>query len=836
MLFIHMGIEGGSPRAVTMKARNFAKPALLFLLAVWTVGAAAKTTPRMAFTRWMVGTIVSSEGDERQVCFSHTEYVCPRLVPGRDAVLINSLRGGRMGIWLYSFDGSRRRICDGDQVAVSPDGKSIAFRRNGAIYIRSLSDGSERRVSPAGWKDCSFPSFCGTQALVFVRGSGPNAQLYIMKLAGSHAPRLSAKGEISSAPSCSRDGRIVGFQDGAHIYLASAAGGPKRQATWAAGVQSWPVLSSDGKRLAYVQSPTVVDGPRHVYVIDLEKPTKALLAARNVMPGPDWNGVGFEDGYRVEVPVAEASAWKAASASIPLNAPQIAPPKWQQISLPATNLSAAVAVRTSWGALVVGQNSIAFSLGREKGMSAALTVALADSHGNPVTKLSTAYIGQNSPAYIRLKINGLCSGKKRQFTLDIHKAHPLLAIGGDGHAIINANFAAVLIPDRLATDIAVFPQDNASRQIQLPSCPMLVCLADQGLGQLTVLMPSRKQVASVQQQAKQLKAIHVSLGGETIWLGYLRREEVWQTTQMRKAGGKWEILWRNPFPGKWRAALCGSDWAVSRMVVEDSSRRKKWRSLDVISNLPAAPERSFIYCYGRTANTPLTLLTPMDVAYEALGIAAAHELVDLEGIRSYRHAPEFVPYKHPKVCLRLLGFIRNRDRPGGEKKIRDVCRDIKLTFLGLDERLGEYERFTSTMARISGRTKADKQFVQALVDAAKKAQASVREIKIPPRSEVEKAADSYVQGKGKYDALEQAVTQSLDKRLEALSIYRSLARKVRVTATMAFVQGRISRELCEQVRATAWSILRKRYYLEDDWLGEQPLGGPEVPYEKVMGL
>ena len=252
--------------------------------------------------------------------------------------------------------------------------------------------------------------------------------------------------------------------------------------------------------------------------------------------------------------------------------------------------------------------------------------------------------------------------------------------------------------------------------------------------------------------------------------------------------------------------------------------------------MSGAPEQSFIYLYGRTVNTSPHLLTPLDLAYDTLGISGAVNVLDIDGIRRYRHAREYVPYKHPRVCLRILGWIYTLSRPGAMKKAQDVYRDIKLTFQGLADRLAEYEKFASALTAVSGRTDGDRKFMAAVAAAVRNAQARAAEQKVPPQEKMDKAFAKYKKNTDNTGPLEEVVNQTLEARLAALRAYRGLAQWVRMAAGRALIEGRISPELAERLRSMAWQVLRLRYYLEDDWRGERPIGGPEVPYEKVMSL
>lgn len=815
---------------------GLAAAAILAAPSAWPDPNQAGPPPRMLFTRWMVGTILKTPDDERLVNFSHGDYVAPRLVPGEDAFLLNSKRGGRMGIWLFDFNGQGRRICDGDQVSISADGKRIVFRRRGAIYLRDLHTGAELRVSPQGWNNCTFPSFVPDGRVLFVAAAAKTSRLYLIGPQGREKPRLLAEGNIPSAPRCSPDGKLVAFQNGPHIYLVHVDGTGLRRLTWAPGVQSWPVWSADGKRLAYLQSPTTVDGPHHVYIVSVDNPTRAILAARNVMPGPDWNGRGFQDGYQVQLPHARPAAWVLEGDGGEEALKSIGKEPWRALSMPAKGLTGLVAITSASLALAVdcARAHLVLLQRRKEELSPIITVRLTDPNAAAATCFTDLCLDASSPDAVQLSLVAQCQRKKRLFNLALNHAHPLLAISGQGLALVQFPFAAAVLPDRLAADLVITPAASGPAELPVPQCPMLLCLSGSGDALYTIITPEQQQSIALEHNSDKFTGMRVDVGGGTIWLSFLSGERLWRQAQLRRADSQWQIRWTNPFAGLWRTAVPARPDAVAFMVAEDSPRRSKWRSFAELSALSDKPDRALIYLYGRTANTPPALLTPSDALYEALGLAA-DEVIDIEGIRAYRHAPEPVPYKHPKVCLRLIEWMQHMDRPGGEKKARDVCRDIKLTFRGLDARLAEYQHFITSLAAIKGQAESERQFLSDLAAQAAKATGPGRR-KMTPYEEIKQAADQDMRADKARKRLRQTVERALEERLAALRAYRAFARRVRLAAGKALLAGRISPSLCHKLRAMAWNVLRHRYYLEDDWLGEQPIGGPEVPHEKVLSL
>src|SRR5262249_44985438 len=134
----------------------------------------------------------------------------PRFSPNGKQILFTRLRGGFPEVWLMNRDGSRPGfLTKGSQASWAPDGRSILFIQDNQTFVRDLTSGAERRVTPEAWERCGTPAFApdGRHFAVASRHSGEIA-IFILSLDGRENARLGTA-EACCTPQWSRDGKTI---------------------------------------------------------------------------------------------------------------------------------------------------------------------------------------------------------------------------------------------------------------------------------------------------------------------------------------------------------------------------------------------------------------------------------------------------------------------------------------------------------------------------------------------------------------------------------------------------------------------------------------------------
>jgi len=809
----------------------------------------------LVFTRTMAGTYLAVGDDQVQVSFAHGDYIHPRLLPGGRSILLNSRRGGRPGIWMQDIEGGGRgRLCDGEQVSVASDGRSIVFRREGVIIQRDLTSAAEQMVSPAGWASCSHPSFCADGRVLFVSTDQGTDKVWLADPASPAAPRLLFEGDIRSTPRCSPNGQMVAYQNGAHLYLLDVPTQRSRRLTFAGGVQSWPMWSQDGNSVAYLQAPSALDGPWHVYRVPIESPRDVCLMLQDVEPGPDWDGLGFSGGEPTKLQGEGVRLWASENpVKVAPGAQELPKPEGGWMRLPANGATTTgdLLVECEWGGLYLSAaTGTGFLAERRNGaLAETAQVRLLGRHGEEARRIESIAVSAPSVDGARMEAAfALDGGGTAKALLSVSRTRPLLELAPTGNltgARVQRPLRLAVVPDRLASDLIYDPSEYDTQAVPLPRSPFVLGVPAGKGGLLMVVTPSPEQTMELvrSKEGGGFSGIDARCGGGSVFVSVLPGEGLCREAEVKAAaeGQAWQVVWSNPFAAQWRLATRGRNAGFAMMRTVDSPTDTEALPVEEAGEGTAAPSQALIYAYGRSQNTPLDRVMPVDILYDALGIDGASRLLDIEGIRTYRHAEEWVPYKDPRVALKVISWIRRRDRPATQQKIDDVCHDILLSLQGLDSRAGEYERLVGELERLSGqgaRSSAANAFLASLGRQVAALRETLRERRpVMPLGEVAAKVEDFRSSTDRaYTPFSSRVTAALSERLAALAACRAFAKTVRDEAGLTLSRLPEAREICERVRELAGQTLRKRCYLEADWLGEQPLGEPEVSYEQIADL
>lgn len=186
-------------------------------------------------------------------------------------------RGGTLIELVDLGSGESKTIRDGGyQPAFSPDGSTIAFANNGAIYIMD-SDGSDMRVI-AQHEAASDPAFSpdGSRVIFVVSG-------YLVEATTTLGPsKVVLRDQFWNAdPAYSPDGSTLVFSsnrggnNGSEIYSMPVTGGDITALTATYAIS--PAFTPDGSRIIYTRAAT----DSGELVTDIAVPTRAELASMN---------------------------------------------------------------------------------------------------------------------------------------------------------------------------------------------------------------------------------------------------------------------------------------------------------------------------------------------------------------------------------------------------------------------------------------------------------------------------------------------------------------------------------------------------------------------------
>ena len=817
-------------------------------LAIWaSVSVSAEEV--FLFSKPLLGVYLMKGDAEERIIYRHGPHIAPRLSPDGEKILFHSKRWGRMGIWLTDLQGEEmERLCDGEQAAWSPDGKRIIFSREGRIIEKEMASGKETLVAQSSFP-CEFPSYIPDGRAIFVS----DGKIFIIHRDKGTVPKLLVAGKVTSAPKCSPDGKRIAYQDDAHIYMMDLAEKKISQLTMAGGVQSWPVWSQDSRSICYCQSPDAFGGPWDICHIAIDSPQSVGFVMRDVEISPDWRGSSPAISSTIELKGDNINSWQMGDNY---------------------SVEDEITVENDWGVfhLSTEKNKILiFSKETDSAQREEIELTVTNKEGKLATDIESIHVVSNDGENMVLEVCLL--SEERNVTRAVFtfpRSRPFVEIRPDENVdkvYVKRDMDLAISPDRFANDLIFDPRKYSVPRILLPYAPFLIGLPDEN-GMILIITPSDRQMMWMVKGAEEdyFEGVEVLTGEEGIFVSLLSGADLWY--QDLNASG-WKIKWSSPFLAQWRTAVAGDGEYCSRMWDEEALNRLAKPALPIEGEFSGPPELSVVYVYGRSWNTPLDIVTPVDILQDALGIEEVRNILDINGLSGYRTAEEWVPLHDfltshenrlwpedslgwPQVLdfspiFQLIIRIKMVERKGVESTTTHLCEDILNSLKGLDNRIKEYEEFLASLESLCAEHAANSSRVGHAASLSKvehaaslfKIEGSIHDLrtKIANLSitGIEAVSDSIAAvkrclgtGEELWDRDEfyefRDISEfALLERQDILTKYRDFAKRVRDNAGIIVTKEPETKNTSEEIRRLAQNVLRKRYYLEGDWRGEKPL-------------
>jgi len=823
------------------------------------------------FSRPDMGIQLKTAMSSDRVVFNQGPYVAPRISPDGKRILFNAMEGGFLGVWLVEKNGEgRRRVCDGSQAEWCHDGRRILLVREGRIIGHDLHSGEERVAASAAGEGLACPSQAPSGEILCVNEAGTRILLFTEGQDGE--AKVLAEGEIASAAQLSPDGRMLAYQDGAHIYVAELGRGTATQMTFGPGIQTGPVWDNNGRGFCFAQSLEPFSAVAAISHVNLDDPRLPDRIEGNVHPGFDWWGSLPDSKGSHRLRGALLEVW---TGKMPLSAKgqgrAVPKGKWQRLSTTISSglLHGPVIVENDWLVLSLSRKGLTLFSKKEDALNEAIPITILSKSGSKRQRIESVELLERNQDHVVLRVRAAGDGGAG-LTVRVPRTSLLLEVedASDQRCLsIETDMALAVVPDRFANDLIVGPELAKGREeLSLPDGPMtLGCIAG---GLLMVVTPSQEQRVWLR---KGLTGLMVSPGGTSIFVGIITGDRLWEEVEVTGDVEKedWHATWRRPFHGQWRMAVRGQERAHSRMWSQGTLADMVDGTIPADRVLDAPPERALFYVYGRGDNTPADTLTIEDVLLDALGIEGYIRTFNIQGIRGYRTSEEPVPFRElatrkvgwspVKVNLEKGGFgvldimsgAFATGSPGVTSFIRHMTEDARTMLAGLDARIEDYEHgfdlLRETLRGDAWRGMGECEWmVERCRSATDEMDRMLAEGRSAPKTsigEVDAALERLERslgGKGQgnlvcrreeFETFSRKCREVLAERQKVLSTYRTFAQDVRDDLAVAVVKtpGWDERGRC--LRDATEALLSNRYYLEGDWRGEDPV--PLKPWDPM---
>jgi len=805
--------------------------------------------------------------DVKRLNYLCGEEVDPRLSPTDDRILFTSTRGGAAGLWWTNRDGqSPRRICDGDQGDWFPDGRRIALRRQGQIIERDLETGQETVRSPAGWKSCRWPA-CSPEGrkILFVAPDGGKDWLWLAA-PGEAAPQRLVADEFLGAPRWAPRGDRIVYQGGAHLWLLDADGRNRRQLTTDGGVQRRPAWSPDGTAIAYCQG-RGPKGPWQMAVIrgDTAKsvaiPTGGALSVLCADWGTQEPARRPEPRATLAGPAPRVRLWALPASASPASRPtepraaKTSPPAdwatfcsqrkgWRALTAPdvlSSGLRNGCAVENDAAVLLLAAEPGAVLLPKSNADLSAIRLTLVDRQGHRAGPVETIAVRSFDADAVTLDVSWHSAGAPIKTTWTIGGSRPLVQVAPGANAgklRIEVPLEGVVAPDRFANDLVVCPAPGGRPSMMLPWVPLVTGLLGNGSGMLTLICPDQGQRVELPAgKGLPLAGVDVTFHDHAVWVGAIAGQRVWHQERFLGEGlaDPLRFKWRMPCPAVWRLAVQGDARRYSAFFSDKKS--EFFDKTDVLlqkrSDFSGPVRVGTIYLYDRTAGTPAEVLTPVDLLRDALGVEAAREALDEDGLTGYRKASRPTTWAQLSVSVEALRYLfgRRLQVQDGEYA-RHLVDDLSPFVEGMDQRLHEYADFARAVGALSAPSDQGAaaarllKDVMPIVEELRKLGQRQRDLRSsqdlgPACAKIAQlTARQSNDDARQFEACCKTVLEIAGPREEMVKSYRRLAIELRDAAGDAVLAGSEPVEPAEEIRALCQGVLRSRFYSEGDWRGE----------------
>ena len=413
-----------------------------------------------------------------------------------------------------------------------------------------------------------------------------------------------------------------------------------------------------------------------------------------------------------------------------------------------------------------------------------------------------------------------------------------------------------VIPDFFGADMVFDPRAYPQPRLVIPPENFVLDLLEGGNTIVMAVWPTGNQEARLALagagEDRRIAATEITLDSKSLYVGMLHAPNLWNEFRLQEpyADKDLPMGWKRPFPAKWRGNLCAgrrSDswdfqdrrtdawmYLYQALVMpcwfngEDGFVRLSKKFIAVKGKM----EFVLVYPSERRGETPLAVITPVDLLRDTLGVGPCEYVLDREGLKG-RSANTGRKSFGRGVCdtttpieyMFILG-IEARE----SALIGHLLDDILADNVAINARVLEFRRFGEELGRACAAMRKEAAAASPLLDEAEKTAKAIEALyqeKLPTihnpthaaglaRRLRELASRSDPENLGECKTLTYQLRDIAGTQHTMVGEYRVMVKRLRQEAAIQGSEDPATSRMAENIRKLGGQVLRKKYGVEAD--------------------
>jgi len=421
---------------------------------------------------------------------------------------------------------------------------------------------------------------------------------------------------------------------------------------------------------------------------------------------------------------------------------------------------------------------------------------------------------------------------------------------------IEAATRFAVIPDFFGADMVFDPRAYGPSNLTIPPENFVLGLLEGGNTIVMSVWPAADQEAKLTlagaEEARRIAAMEIGFRGKSVYVAVLHAPGIWHEHRLQepKADRDIALPWNRPFAAKWRANFCcqrrNDSWDFQDrrtnawMYLYQEIIWPCWfdgdRGLVRLSRrflgVKGPMEFVLVYPADRKKDTPLTVLTPVDIVRNTLGVGPCEYVLDREGLQG-RSANTGRKNFGRGVCdtttpieYLFIEGLETRETA----LVGHLLDDIQADIASIHARVLEFRRFAKDLNELAQSLSRDSASADQLLDVARKVagemeslyQAKLPIIKDPIRAEQagrrirQLASRPDPENLGECKTLTRELRDIAGTQHHMVGDYRVMVKRLRQEAGILGAEDPSTAKVAEAIRKLSGQVLRKKYSVEGE--------------------